>query len=708
MKRVFSLIIVAVLVLACMPVIGHSTGENNNPIWLANIMLPNEFYIQTYEPVENLWGWIAPVGTPRPADGVIPDDAVKFEPCTLFPFYDYGSSFSYYSGTLNLSGLTGSYVLYMYNDGTWHIGSNRTGCNVYIDNGVVTHATFGAYDNGDDISSPDWNEIIGQVESSLEGSTINVKVFAGWLIYNTPMTMTLVNEFDNTVVETKAVSYGDMKTDWNYGHQFYTDFQLPNDEGFYKVYFSLHGLDIQASKAFWVDEDSKLTEIELNGINGTPFDRVLVEPLDYVKPDYYYFPPVLDLASPNESYFFDQGSNLLLDYSLDGGNTWKGSTSKVGINGKVISQEMLKTAKKKGSCQLALKLLRSNSNGFISETEEIMVFPVVNAQQDKPKLTVNYQALYLNGGTTPTLYKLSQQTFWALTEPKSDTIVRENIQISPLREKGDSPYIWYDMPAIGVAVKPLYVTNTVRGGKVTYKAKKQSAFYAIRIGAVKNSDGSYTLPSKHVNISVCGLEVPKTIKPNYKKEIVKPPKDTEYELNRKRGVGNGKTTASIEDSDSEKWEYRKLPTRKKAASAPVSHQIAPRTQFASGTTLLSNGKLKVDKTLEFQYSSGGKWGSFKAPKGEQSGEILVRVKASGKMKSTIAYVSSQAQSAIMLDSPAVSGSEEMNQRGQWLPSQTVELASEEYRFTYIWGEAKNKNGKTVNGIVSYKFEPING
>ncbi|MCL2085250.1 MAG: hypothetical protein FWH06_08365, partial [Oscillospiraceae bacterium] len=253
----------------------------------------------------------------------------------------------------------------------------------------------------------------------------------------------------------------------------------------------------------------------------------------------------------------------------------------------------------------------------------------------------------------------------------------------------------------GVAVKPLYITTTAKNGKVSYRAKKQSALYAIRVGATENDDGSYTLPSDWVKLKAGGLEAPKAVKPDYKNERVKPPRGTMYSLRDSRGVGDGRKTVDLDEGQ---WTYRSMPTRKKAPGATVSHQVAPRAEFDPGTTALQNGKLNADKKLEFLYN--GSWSGFKAPQGPQTSEILVRVKPSGKPKSTMSYTSAQAGSATMRDSPHASGTAEMAKAGQWVPEQTVLLASLEYSFTYEWGEFANDRGKTVSGILSYKFTKL--
>ena len=713
MKKLLCVVIALTMVLPLIPFSGLSSARETNAIFVHGYDTEeNRLYVYTGLGTYDIWGIILPVGTRRPADGTLPSGAVKMELCET-PFYDREWQ-RYYSGVFDLTGKNGSYVMYATDDGggTWDTCYGSYVCCVYIDNGTITWMNFGSWGSGENMKNPDWNELIQIVNAELKDGVISVSAFAGWLIYNLPLTMRLAEEFSGEIIDTKAVNYGDTETNFNYGNSFYADFDLPEEDGFYKVYFTIQGLDFQGSKAFWV-EDGKVTEIELNGINSPPLNgylwpgidtRYIIEPLNFYNPEdrNYIYPPRIELLYCNSAgwYIWD-GIDEITAFSLDGGKNWKERSGS-----KVIFNEIEKHLKKNPSFQLAVKTVRQERYGVIPEGEDILFFPVIKAAPVMPKLTVNYQALYMGTNTSiPSLDRLSQQTFWALTEPNKDDIVRENIQISPLQYSNQPPYNWHEMPVTGVAVKPLYVTTTAKNGKVSYRAKKQSAFYAVRIGAAKNDDGSYTLPSKWVKISAGGLEVPKAVKPDYKKERVKPPRNTAYDMRNERGTGDGRNFVDIDGADSETWTYRTLPQRKKAAGASVSHRIASRAEFDEGATELEYGKLKTDRKLEFSYDGGEKWGGFKAPKASQTSIVLARVKQSGKIKSTIAYSNAQAQSASMYDSPAAGGTQEMAQSGQWLPEQNVLLASKNYSFTYQWGDVTNKQGKTVKGIVSYQFEP---
>jgi hypothetical protein len=662
-------------------------------------------------PLSNLkvYGVVRPVGSPRPV-GELPSDAFEITRRAA-----QTSHMGSHEGTFTWPAADGDYVIYVSPSGGafWDANPpfNSYGEMLLRVRGGKPYSVAGSTSGyGWRVDNP-YAEVHVGLNGTKDGLDVSIRGPA-YLTDISPYYASLVDEFTGD-----TISSGRAPLWWRddnivsasaWGANYNKAFALPKDNdgdlvpGFYKVYVRLEGTTYEGFNAVWVqrDDDDEIT-VEIidmfNGIGGRPMTGIVINPNGYT--DEYINEQfesgnlrIPRISLSEERLWFNLGMPASFpgagppdEFSLDGGNRWTRFT---------------------GQClRRILNSAKAPLNIHVRNETGVYIFPTIHPRPERPRLTANYQALYLlDEPPVPSLEQMPNQTFWALTASNCDIVVNEGFEISTrsynmpfgtgANYMGRYSLGAFHVPQRGIAVLPLRVQGVKEfddfgvTGIFTFRLSQVQNDYFVRAYAKENADGSFTAASSEVRLRARGLERPRSIRPNYRRGSLRAPRGMMYrrdggEINR----SDGRTTRDI-GSDS-RLTYRRLPTRRSPGSVQIDHTLALPGEFDLGNTSITNGRLSAAKSLEFSYDGGVKWGNFKRPSGPQGDSIiLVRTKASGRVNSRMSFDGADSVSARVNDSGG-----------------TFRASSKAYLFTYVWGDITAANGRTTAGILDFAVEP---
>lgn len=398
-------------------------------------------------------------------------------------------------------------------------------------------------------------------------------------------------------------------------------------------------------------------------------------------------------------------------YSLDGGKKWQPISSMAEYNKRNPKTGQLNSSKifDKGFELWFSDTAPTGKN--MPDSAKLIKFPKVGKRPKSAKLAVDYQLAHL-GSDGVLSFDFYDENLWVPVKKGTTEMLSEGYLYryggvketnkGDLKQTGKPDWAdrYYILDSKGI---PIPESDEENGGirysetsdRVSYKTIKENYF----VSTIPYIEGGVYYPaSKPAKLAVSSYLKPKAMKIDYKKETIKLVAGAVFEDKR---IYNGivpATTAKSKtdgvisvtemlDNDWLNGSYQIVPTSKKPASCPVFWEFAYRGDMmeldkegdrAKEINITEYGKFTPSKALEFR-ESGGKWGSFKAPKsGGASYEYRTKCTAKG---GKLMFDSEW----LMIDSMVFKKEYE----------DFVWAAGKTQTFEYKWGvNYKAKNGKT--------------
>lgn len=319
-------------------------------------------------------------------------------------------------------------------------------------------------------------------------------------------------------------------------------------------------------------------------------------------------------------------SLTIKSYSIDGGTKWKAGTP----FDKNTSDSLTKILDKGSKLVLATEVQDKKTKEFPEGTIKV-TFAEIAKREKTDKRIVNYLILSIDNWQSADAVGL-----WTLTKTANDTVASiDGISYSLADSTGKkSDGSWFGFPEAGIKVQPLPDTGKV--GKVIY-------FYHTVPGQIGDK---YTPAGKTAKLTVSTQIKAPTLKPDYKKEVIKAKAGLSVQV----GTADAKLFTKYDKGNEllidlkgaidkgEKVTVFTVATVKKPASASQVLQIATRPDIhdAKDAVSINSGKVKLGEGYEVYDEIKDKWGSYKACPSNQviiltDDDTMIRKKSTVKL-----------------------------------------------------------------------------
>lgn len=309
-------------------------------------------------------------------------------------------------------------------------------------------------------------------------------------------------------------------------------------------------------------------------------------------------------------------------FSVDGGAKWKtGAPSDKDIKslfdkgGTLVLTNLLDSKKKivEGKANSAKE--GEDSNAVVGSI--LLTFSKIEKRAKDTKLTVNYLIYAAEG----------ENGSWTLTSKNATAIKATDLDILQIVQPADNKKVGADDKYANFPTSYCVEVNDIGdNGKVA------KSTYFIRTKPYENG-GKYYPATKGYKVSVSSAIKAPAVKPDYKKEVIKPKAGMTI-----NGVEYTKATAKSDPYDiadeldsGSSIEVYMAATAKKPRSAIMTVTLAPRASAPDASAIevdASKGKAKLAKGFEVWDGAKKKWGGL--PKISKTTDVEVRAKTSAK------------------------------------------------------------------------------